>query len=151
LAPRAADNISSISAILNMGDGIFGSVFDVRIIATTNAKAKDIDPAIIRNGRLSKKITLNPFSIEDANTVYQRLIGSTEKNLPIKLEHSNPLKPIDRPKISLADIYAMARDNGWSPKGEDYEYEEELDSSHQEDTNGFHYYNESVEIHIPDY
>ena len=103
LAPRQFDNISSISSILNLGDGIVGSLFDIRIIATTNCKAKDIDPAITRELRLSKRINIDFLNYEFANGVYKRIM---DKDIDL---------PRDLKEISLAKIYKVARNNGWKP------------------------------------
>lgn len=118
LAPRAADNMSSISSILNLGDGIFGSLFNVRIIATTNAKAKDIDLAIIRDMRLSKRISVQPMQYKDANAIYKRLFNDDSKEMPKpEVVDRDRMKPLnEKTTFSLAEIYKAARDNGWRPK-----------------------------------
>ena len=117
LAPRASDNMSSISSILNMGDGILGSLLDARIIATTNAKSKNLDAAIVRDGRLSKRISINPFSYSEANVIFKRIIGKDEELPRPEEEYSDRLKPLDQKnKFSLAEIYKAARDFGWVPE-----------------------------------
>jgi hypothetical protein len=117
LAPRAADNMSSISSILNLGDGIFGSLFNVRIIATTNAKAKDIDFAIIRDMRLSKRISIQPIPYKNADAIYKRLFNDDSKEMPKpEADDRDRMKPLnEKTTFSLAEIYKAARDNGWRP------------------------------------
>jgi hypothetical protein len=75
IVPRAADNMSSISAILNWSDGIMGSLLDMRIICTTNAKVTSIEPALMRPGRLSKRIEIGKIRGNQMNAVYKRLTG----------------------------------------------------------------------------
>jgi hypothetical protein len=116
LAPRQFDNISSISSILNLGDGIFGSLFDVRIIATTNAKAKDIDPAIVREGRLSKRVNVGTLTYEEANVIFRRLVKDDMKDMPHQEYERNPMKPTKVEEITLARVYKMARNAGWRPE-----------------------------------
>lgn len=113
LVPRAADNMGSISSILNLGDGIFGSLFDIRIIATTNAKKAEMDPAIIRAGRLSKHIHIGHLNYDEANKIYQRLLPG--KDLPKPESHKSEFRPAKEDKITLAEVYKAARDNGWIP------------------------------------
>lgn len=116
LAPRAADNMSSISTILNLGDGIFGSLFDIRILATTNAKAKDLDRAITRDMRLSKRMSIQPVPYKDANSIFQRILKDNTKELPIPVVERNMMKPInEKTHFSLAEIYKAARNAGWKP------------------------------------
>jgi len=119
LAPRESDNISAISSILNLGDGIFGSLFDVRILATTNAKAKDLDRAITRDMRLSKRISILPVIYDEANRIYKRIVKDDRKELPKPIaERADFMKPSSGEKktFTLAEIYKLARDSGWKPE-----------------------------------
>jgi hypothetical protein len=79
LAPRAADNMGSISALLNISDGILGNLLDIRILATTNAKAEDLDPAILRDGRLCRRTHVGNLTREQAEDVLKRLGGDHEQ------------------------------------------------------------------------
>jgi hypothetical protein len=118
LAPRAADNMGSISSILNLGDGIFGSLLDIRIIATTNAKSEDMDEAIMRPGRLSKRIEVGNLSYEEANSIFQRLLNNKEElALPMGEGRTIGFDSVKKGKMyTLADVYKMAREAGWEPK-----------------------------------
>lgn len=78
LVKREGDNMNSISSLLNLGAGMFGDLFDVRVIATTNAKKIDMDPAITRNGRCCRYIEVGKLSAEQADKVYKRLGGNDE-------------------------------------------------------------------------
>jgi SpoVK/Ycf46/Vps4 family AAA+-type ATPase len=114
LAPRHETDPSSISTILNLGDGIFGSLFDMRIIATTNAKAKEIDTAIVRDMRLSKRITVDHLPYELADKIYKRLLKDDKKDFPIPVVEENGMKPREgKKKFSLATVYKTARLAGW--------------------------------------
>ncbi len=77
LVPRGNDNISAIASLLNLSDGILGSIMDIRMIISTNADIKQIDAAISRPGRLCKQIYVGPLEYEQANKVYQRLMKDT--------------------------------------------------------------------------
>lgn len=131
LAPRASDNMDSITSILNIGDGIFGSLFDIRIIATTNAKQTDMDAAVIRAGRLSKRVAVTRLAYADANRIFGRLLPG--KTLPrIVEEEELSMKP--RSKVldwSLAEVYRTARDHGWEPTVEDSEANELVDDPNE--------------------
>jgi hypothetical protein len=114
LAPRAGDNMSSVSAILNLGDGILGQLLDVRIVATTNAHRQDVDEAIKRPGRLSAMVHVGPLGAEKAGEVYTRLTGKPARIYP---DMSNPLESTSmfKGKTSLAEVYQICRDSGWTP------------------------------------
>jgi hypothetical protein len=93
LVPRASDNVALISALLNLGDGILGHTLDLRLIVTTNAKSVDIDPALVRPGRLLERIAIGPLPATEAARVYTRISHKTDPN----------------PRRStLAEIYARA-------------------------------------------
>lgn len=75
LVPRDDGNMSTISSFLNYSDGIFGSMLDMRIIATTNADRIQFDAALTRPGRLCRHVRVGLLSPEQAGVVYTRLTG----------------------------------------------------------------------------
>lgn len=77
LVRRASDNMSSISALLNMSDGIFGRLMKIHVVVTTNAPKLDYDPAILRAGRIFEHIHIGPLSEAHAKDVYKRLTGES--------------------------------------------------------------------------
>jgi ATP-dependent 26S proteasome regulatory subunit len=103
LVPRQTNktgNINAISSLLNLGDGILGSVLDLRIIATTNAHRLEMDPAITRPGRLCKGAHVGPLPADQAAQVLYRLTGK-------RVAFSK--------QATLAEIYLQARNLGWKP------------------------------------
>lgn len=100
LAPRDAGNMSSISAVLNLGDGIMGSVLDVRVVATTNAARQELDPAVKRPGRLSTALHVGPLTAGQANRRFEELTG-------------NPGDFSGSRGVVLAEVYQKAHDSGW--------------------------------------
>lgn len=103
LAPRMADNIGSVANMLAFGDGIVGSVMDVRLIATTNRPRAEIDDALLRPGRLCRRIPVGPLSPAHAAAVFSQLTG----NRPDACRFERP--------TPLAEVYAAAREAGWLP------------------------------------
>jgi hypothetical protein len=103
LMPRGSDNISSISSILNASEGILGQLMNIRIIATTNADIKKLDSAITRDGRLCARAEVGKLTPEHATRVLCGLLDSKEEVL--------------RETYTLAEVYKMARQMGWSGKG----------------------------------
>lgn len=118
LAPRMGDNMSAVSTILNLGDGILGRVLDIRIICTTNADHQEIDEAIKRPGRLSAMVHVGALDPEKACKVYERLTGKPARIYP---DITNPMKsaPFFVKQTSLAQVYQIARDAGWTPPPEE--------------------------------
>lgn len=105
LVKRNDNNINDIQSLLNLGDGILGSLMDIRIVATTNAKKLEIDSAVIRKGRLSKRIEVGTLTFETATNVYKSLLPNT--NIVGKITTG----------MSLAEVYCLAREDGWiSPR-----------------------------------
>lgn len=78
LVPRKSDNMSTITSLLNLSDGILGSIIDIKMIITTNALIKDVDQAILRVGRLCKNIHVGPLPYDQANKVYHKLMGKED-------------------------------------------------------------------------
>ncbi len=111
LAVRDVHNNSGVSALLNMGDGVLGSLIDLRIIATTNTAVQDLDPAIRRPGRLSTICEVGPLSADEAWKVYDRLTqGSTAW-----FDMAGGWDP--KASYTIAEVYQKATDSGW--KGEE--------------------------------
>ncbi len=75
IAPRKAQNLSAIQSILNFGDGLMGEALDIRILVTTNIRTVEIDPAILRPGRLIVHLDVTSLDAQQANAVYHRLSG----------------------------------------------------------------------------
>lgn len=109
LVRREADNINSIQSLLNLGDGIIGSLLDLRIVATTNAKKLEMEAAILRPGRLSKRMEVGALDFKTARGAFARLLP--EKDFPQELKEET-----FKFKMTLAEVYFLARQNGWEPE-----------------------------------
>lgn len=92
LISRGADNLSAISSLLNMTDGILGQALDIRVVATSNASKTQIDSAIKRPGRLCRQLNFRPLSLQEAQVVTNTL------GKPPLLE--------DKKSWTLAEVYA---------------------------------------------
>lgn len=104
LVKRKTGDPNKLAELLNMSDGIFGDLSDIRILASTNAKRMEIDEAILRPGRLSRHIHFDKIPMDQANKIYKRLTG---KELVLNATKDKP--------FALAEIYMLARDDGWKP------------------------------------
>lgn len=93
LVEKSTDNVSTLSTILSYTDGLFGVISDMRVIVSTNINEEEFDKAILRPGRLLKKVDINFLEPQKANEVYERISGDVNN------------KPFIE-KISLAEIYA---------------------------------------------
>lgn len=109
LVTRGDENMSLIQSLLNLGDGILGSLLDIRIVATTNADELKLDKAVTRPGRLSKMLDVNQLDFETARSIFTRLLPSAA--LPNNLKQDNPH---NRLQMTLAEVYSLARQNGWT-------------------------------------
>ncbi len=113
LSPRDKDNLNAISALLNLSDGIIGSLLDLRVVATTNVKDEEIDPALFRKGRLSAHVNIKNLSEEQARKVWRNIGGPPElfpegdlKTIfsDIDVTKNNSQSVIGK-EISLANVY----------------------------------------------
>lgn len=100
LQSRETDHWNSavVSTILNITDGILGSLLDISVVATYNCEKQQIDKALLRRGRLLFDYTFCKLSIEDA----RRLAKHLKKDVSL----------ITGP-TSLADIYNAEDDTGY--------------------------------------
>jgi len=100
LVPRQADNANAMAELLNATDGIWGDALNLRVIATTNARHCEIDPALLRPGRLCRRLAVGLLRPDHASRVFGRLTGTP--------------RAFEKP-VSLAEIYAAARAAETSP------------------------------------
>jgi hypothetical protein len=49
---RNGDNREAVSSLLNIADGLMGRMLRIHIVCSVNAKMEDLDPAVLRPGRL---------------------------------------------------------------------------------------------------
>lgn len=80
---------NGIANILNMTDGLYSDILNIKIIATFNADIKDIDKALLRKGRLIAKYE------------FKALNSTKTSNLMKELGKSS----IHPSEMTLADIY----------------------------------------------
>jgi len=74
LITRATENrIQGITNLLNMTDGILNDMLKLQIICTFNVELKQLDPALLRPGRLIARKEFKALNELDANLLAQRL------------------------------------------------------------------------------
>lgn len=89
LIGQGSSRNSAVSNLLNLSDGIIGDALRIQIIATFNTEFKNIDPAILRKGRLLSLYEFKELGVEKAQNLLTSL-GS---------------KDIITSPMTLADIY----------------------------------------------
>lgn len=94
LAPRTQTDMSGISVLLNLTDGILGNILNIRVVATTNSEMKSFDAALTRPGRLCAYTAVNKLSYEHSMRLYDKLGG--KETLPDQ-------------EYTLAEIYSFAQ------------------------------------------
>ena len=64
---RDHDNREAVSSLLNIADGLMGRMLRLHVICSVNARMEDLDPAILRPGRLMnhRRFKLLPRGIAD--------------------------------------------------------------------------------------
>lgn len=109
LVARGEQNMSLIQSLLNLGDGILGSLLDIRIVATTNADELNLDKAVTRPGRLSKMLDVEHLDPLTAQRIFRRLLPNAD--FPVEINGSTNPKDF---RVTLAEVYSLARKNGWT-------------------------------------
>lgn len=95
ITERKSGSPDALSSILNMSDGIYGQILDIRILASTNAPISSLDNAVTRPGRLCRRIEIGALPASQANAIYQRITG-------------NPGPFAEGHFITLAEVYLEA-------------------------------------------
>jgi hypothetical protein len=90
LMTRGSDNREQVSAILNLSDGMLADFLRLQIICTINCSAADIDPALLRPGRL----------------LCHRVFGRLDYTQATRLAESLGRKLPQARDYSLAEVFA---------------------------------------------
>ncbi|HBQ61688.1 MAG TPA: AAA family ATPase, partial [Balneolaceae bacterium] len=85
LMKRQADNTNAVSNLLNLTDGFPADFLKLNIICTFNTKLDDIDPALLREGRLKGIHEFNKLSIPQAKELADHLGKEWEIIRPMTL------------------------------------------------------------------
>ena len=89
VAKRDGISDTSVSNLLNLTDGLLGDAMKVKVICTFNTPLKNIDPALLRKGRLALQYEFKRLEIEDSQKLADNL------KLGIKVEKG----------MTLAELY----------------------------------------------
>lgn len=105
LMTRGSDNREQVSALLNLTDGMLADFLRLQVICTINCSASDIDPALLRPGRLICHRIFGRLDYSQAS----RLAVSIGKDLPQGRDYSlaevfagSESDEIRRPRIGFA-------------------------------------------------
>lgn len=105
LMTRGADNREQVSALLNLSDGMLADFLRLQIICTINCSAAEIDPALLRPGRLLCHRVFGRLDYTQA----ARLAESLGRKLPQSRDYSlaevfagHDADEINRPRIGFA-------------------------------------------------
>jgi DNA-binding XRE family transcriptional regulator len=121
IVKRGTDNMSELSALLNMTDGMLGSALDLRIVVTTNADITRLDPAVMRRGRLLEHIKMPPLDPEHAWRVLKRLCPAAERPAAWPKPNGGGARRAAfvsssdaAAGVALSDVYEVASGLGWT-------------------------------------
>jgi hypothetical protein len=105
LMTRGADNREQVSAILNLSDGMLADFLRLQIICTINCSSADIDPALLRPGRLLCHRVFGRLDYIQAASLAEHL----GKKLPVASDYSlaevfagQEDTQVERPRIGFA-------------------------------------------------
>ncbi len=117
LASRNPNEMSLMSNLLNLTDGILGAVADLYVIATTNTPIKDFDSALLRPGRLSVYSKFGKLDAITAMKVANRVRPGWHDDADLWNKFRLKFHKNDGIEATLAEIYGFfssISDNGAS-------------------------------------
>ena len=76
---------SAVSLLLNLTDGILSDDLNIKFICTFNDDMKNIDPALLRKGRLVSKYEFKNLNTDKANALLDKLGFEGTTNKPLSL------------------------------------------------------------------
>ncbi|XWN38178.1 MAG: AAA family ATPase [Balneola sp.] len=85
LMKRQADNSNAVSNLLNLTDGFPADFLNLNIICTFNTNIDNIDPALLRKGRLSGIKEFQKLKPDQANSLAKEMGYTLNTNSPMTL------------------------------------------------------------------
>lgn len=85
IVDREKDGNSTVSALLNISDGLLADCLNVQIICSFNTDISKIDNALMRKGRLIAKYEFKELEIEKAQQLSNKLGFNSRINQPMTL------------------------------------------------------------------
>gem|GEM_PF-977421 len=73
LQKRNRSEHSPVSSLLNLTDGLLGDILNIKVICTLNSDLTNIDPALLRKGRLIGKCYFGKLPVDRANDLANHL------------------------------------------------------------------------------
>lgn len=106
LVSREIQENMSVSSILNMTDGILGDCMNLFIVATINTDRDNIDPALLRKGRLVVEHQFDRLSPEECNNLFEKNKSKRRTEVPLSLaeiynDQDNYVKKEERKKVGF--------------------------------------------------
>jgi len=90
---------SGVSNVLNLTDGLLSDCLNISIVATFNTSESELDPALLRKGRLLMNYKFNPLELSKSKKLLEKLgVDYNNLSLPVK-------------GMKLCDIYYYGEDN----------------------------------------
>ncbi len=109
---------SAVSTLLNMTDGLLADDLGIKFICTFNADINDIDPALLRKGRLICKYEFKPLTVEKTNALLEYIYTNKAKENEPEAEEGEAVEkvceveyPTVQKGLTLADIYNFEEDS----------------------------------------
>lgn len=73
LRQRAEDNREKVASLLNLTDGMMGDALGLHVVCTLNCALTELDPALLRPGRLAGQRELGPLATDEARLLAHHL------------------------------------------------------------------------------
>lgn len=110
---RESNGNSSVSALLNISDGLLSDCLNIQIICSFNTDVSKIDNALLRKGRLIAKYDFQDLAIEKANKLSGKLGFETEfkSAMPLSMIYNQEDKNFHKPR-KLSAIGFQTRNVG---------------------------------------
>jgi len=97
---RESNGNSSVSALLNISDGLLSDCLNIQIICSFNTDVSKIDNALLRKGRLIAKYDFQDLAIEKANKLSEKLGFETEFKtaMPLSMIYNQEEQNFHKPR-----------------------------------------------------
>jgi hypothetical protein len=85
LITRENDNNSHLAGLLNLADGLIGQLLNIQVICTFNTSLENVDPALLRKGRLIESYKFTELTVDKTNNLLKKLGKQVTSDIPMAL------------------------------------------------------------------
>lgn len=110
LMERGGGQSQAVSNLLNIADGILGDILNITLVCTFNVPHNEIDPALMRPGRMIARYEFKALDVEKAQSLVDKRYGEGSFTVVEPMSLAEIFLKDDMPEVSASQKAAVGFD-----------------------------------------